>query len=189
LNKELQNYIRLYKNIVPLRLQKGLIKDLNAATWEQNTFYNYKNDKAVSNLGDADLDIVWLNQNELAKELMDITWGVIATYIKELNFSWFAGWHGFTEIRFNRYQENKEMDLHCDHIHSMFDGGKKGIPTLSLVGALNDDYEGGDFVMFEDTVIRIPAGAYLVFPSNFLYPHKVNPVTKGTRFSFVSWVW
>ena len=31
--------------------------------------------------------------------------------------------------------------LHADHIHSMFDGEKKGIPILSVLGVLNDDYE------------------------------------------------
>ena len=40
-----------------------------------------------------------------------------------------------------------------------------------------------------DTVIDIPPGAVLIFPSNFMYPHKVEPVTKGTRYSYVSWVY
>jgi predicted 2-oxoglutarate/Fe(II)-dependent dioxygenase YbiX len=71
----------------------------------------------------------------------------------------------------------------------MFDGERKGIPTLSVVGALNDDYEGGDFLMLDDEIVDIPAGSVLVFPSTFMYMHKVSPVTKGTRFSFVSWVW
>ena len=28
----------------------------------------------------------------------------------------------------------------------------------------------------------------IIFPSIFLYPHLVKPVKKGTRYSFVSWV-
>jgi predicted 2-oxoglutarate/Fe(II)-dependent dioxygenase YbiX len=81
------------------------------------------------------------------------------------------------------------MAKHCDHIHDMFDGKMKGIPTLSIVGFLNDDYEGGEFIMFDDMEIKLKQGDVLIFPSNFLYPHKVNPVTKGIRDSFVSWVW
>ena len=69
----------------------------------------------------------------------------------------------------------------------MFDGQRKGIPILSIVGCLNDNYEGGEFVMW-DKIIKIPEGAVLVFPSNFMFPHKVNPVKKGVRYSFVSWV-
>ena len=43
--------------------------------------------------------------------------------------------------------------------------------------------------MFDDTEIHLEVGDLLIFPSNFLYPHKVNMVTEGTRHSFVSWVW
>ena len=32
-------------------------------------------------------------------------------------------------------------------------------------------------------------GDLLIFPSNFLYPHKITPITKGVRYSYVSWVW
>ena len=71
----------------------------------------------------------------------------------------------------------------------LIDGNIKGIPVLSVVGLLNDNYEGGDFVMFEDYKVSLKKGDVLVFPSNFLYPHKVTPVKKGTRYSFVSWVW
>jgi predicted 2-oxoglutarate/Fe(II)-dependent dioxygenase YbiX len=80
------------------------------------------------------------------------------------------------------------MKLHCDHIQDLFGPGTNGIPILSIVGALNNDYEGGEFVMW-DTVIDIPPGAVLIFPSNFMYPHRVNPVTLGTRYSYVSWVY
>jgi predicted 2-oxoglutarate/Fe(II)-dependent dioxygenase YbiX len=81
------------------------------------------------------------------------------------------------------------MKPHCDHIHSLFDGEQKGIPMLSVVASLNDDYEGGDFIMWEDQKLELPAGSIIVFPSNFMFPHSVNTVTSGIRYSFVSWVW
>jgi predicted 2-oxoglutarate/Fe(II)-dependent dioxygenase YbiX len=70
----------------------------------------------------------------------------------------------------------------------MFDGTRKGIPILSVIAGLNDDYEGGELVINED-VIRLNQGQVIVFPSNFLYPHKVNNVTRGTRYSSITWVW
>ena len=82
------------------------------------------------------------------------------------------------------------MALHCDHIHDMFDGTRKGIPTLTILGLLNDDFEGGEFLMFdEEKEIKLKAGDIMIFPSVFLYPHKVAAVTKGVRDAFVSWVW
>jgi predicted 2-oxoglutarate/Fe(II)-dependent dioxygenase YbiX len=81
------------------------------------------------------------------------------------------------------------MKEHCDHITDMFDGTRRGIPVLSIVGILNDDYEGGDFIMWQDTKIDLKQGDVLVFPSVFMYPHRVERITKGTRYSFVSWTW
>jgi predicted 2-oxoglutarate/Fe(II)-dependent dioxygenase YbiX len=71
----------------------------------------------------------------------------------------------------------------------MFDGEMKGIPTLSFVGQLNDDFVGGEFVMWKDQVIEMHKGTVIVFPSVFLYPHRVDAVKSGTRYSFVSWAY
>lgn len=189
MDKNLQTYVKLYENRLPEVLRNDLLKKLNSADWQQHTFYYPAEDKNRTRLGEEELDITTLENDKEVMDLMQITWGVINTYITELNFSWYPGWTGFSVPRFNRYKEGRQMDLHCDHIHSLFDGQIKGIPALSLIGALNDDYEGGDFILFEDSPVRIPAGGYLVFPSNFLYPHRVTAVTKGERNTFVHWVW
>ena len=84
---------------------------------------------------------------------------------------------------------NQKMNLHCDHIHTIFDGQRKGIPTLSLLGSLNDNYEGGDLILFDDFKIELEKGDLIIFPSNFLYPHRVEPVISGVRYSYISWVW
>jgi predicted 2-oxoglutarate/Fe(II)-dependent dioxygenase YbiX len=44
-------------------------------------------------------------------------------------------------------------------------------------------------VLFGDTVVELKKGELLIFPSNFLYPHKVEPVKKGKRYTYISWVW
>ena len=113
----------------------------------------------------------------------------ITSYIEHFNFPWFSQWSGYTNIRFNRYSKGQEMGAHCDHIHSMFDGERKGVPMLSLLGALNNDYEGGEFIMFDDYEVKLNTGDLILWPSNFLYKHEVKPVTKGERYTYVSWVW
>ena len=50
------------------------------------------------------------------------------------------------------------MALHCDHIHSLFEGQKKGIPTMTFLAVLNDDYEGGEFIMWGDEEIKFKTG-------------------------------
>ena len=91
-----------------------------------------------------------------------------------------------------RVMAEKAREYHIPLIHFstdyVFDGEKKGIPILSVLGVLNDDYEGGEFIIFDDTEIKFDKGDVLVFPSLFLYPHKVEPVKSGTRYSYISWV-
>ena len=96
---------------------------------------------------------------------------------------------GFSPIRFNRYNKDQIMSKHCDHIVSLFEGKNRGIPILSIVAVLNDNYKGGEFIMFDDYEIKFKAGDLIIFPSVFLYPHLVKPVKKGIRYSFVSWAW
>ena len=79
------------------------------------------------------------------------------------------------------------MSKHQDHITSLFTGDIRGIPILSIVAVLNENYTGGEFIMFDDYEIKFKAGDLIIFPSIFLYPHKVKPVKKGIRYSFVSW--
>ena len=79
--------------------------------------------------------------------------------------------------------------MHCDHIRDMFDGERKGIPIVTILGILNDNYKGGNFILFDNYDVNLREGDVLIFPSVFMYPHKVKPVTEGIRYSFVSWVW
>ena len=94
-----------------------------------------------------------------------------------------------SEIRFNRYHVYQKMDMHFDHIKSLFDGSNPGIPALSFVGALNDNYEGGELVFWKDYSIKLKKGEVLFFTSNFLYQHRVNPILNGVRDTFVCWAW
>ena len=43
--------------------------------------------------------------------------------------------------------------------------------------------------MFEDKTYKLNKGDVLMFPSTFLYPHRVEPVIEGTRYSYVSWIY
>ena len=70
------------------------------------------------------------------------------------------------------------------NIHSIFDGKLKGIPIISIVGSLNEGYEGGEF-MLRDREIKLKTGDILLFPSGIVYPHGVKEIKKGVRYSFV----
>jgi predicted 2-oxoglutarate/Fe(II)-dependent dioxygenase YbiX len=62
--------------------------------------------------------------------------------------------------------------------------------VLSISFTLNKEYEGGNFVFFNDMSYEVKnkKGSAVVFPSNFCYPHAITPVTKGTRQAIVTWI-
>ena len=186
----LRDYIKISNMISPEICESSVEQLNNLPDWQQHVFYNSKKKTDGTLSGENELDV---NNSPISNHpvLMQKVWDALNEYIvKELNFPWYAGWSGYSSIRYNRYQNNKLMANHCDHIHSLFDGERKGIPILSILGILNDDYKGGEFIMFdEDEEIKLKKGDIMVFPSNFLYPHTVKPVTEGTRYSFVSWAW
>tara|TARA_R100000458_G_C8242937_1_gene221494 strand:+ start:150 stop:728 length:579 start_codon:yes stop_codon:yes gene_type:complete len=65
--------------------------------------------------------------------------------------------------------------------------------TLTIIYFLNNDYVGGslNFWNLEKTKIigsvsAVP-GRVVVFPSNFLFPHQIENISKGTRYTVIAW--
>lgn len=65
----------------------------------------------------------------------------------------------------------------------------KAVPrAVSCSFILNDDFEGGEFAFFDrELKYKLEKGDAIMFPSNFMYPHEIMPVTKGTRYSIITW--
>ena len=115
----------------------------------------------------------------------------ILEFLKEEKMDWYNSWNGFSFPKFMEYNEGTLMTTHCDHIFTLFEpnlGRQRGVPIISLITALNDEYSGGEIIMCERYKYKLKAGETLIFPSNFLYPHEIKEITKGTRYSMVSWV-
>ena len=164
------------------------LQELEKSEWKKHAYYDNQTGKLVSN-GNQELDINYVNYLDNTRIIIEKMWHSIANYVDSFEYPWFTAWSGYSPIRYNRYALNQRMNNHCDHIHSLFDGERKGIPILSCLGLLNDDYEGGEFFILDDLKIDLNKGDLLIFPSNFMYPHRVEPVLSGIRYSYISWVW
>lgn len=81
---------------------------------------------------------------------------------------------------FVKYGPGQHFQRHVDH-------GFSYNCTVSLVGWPNDDYEGGE-LEFDMWGIRIKprAGDLIIFPSNYMYPHRSLPVVSGMKYSLVT---
>ncbi len=191
MDKSLESYVKIYRGFLDSSECENAIKELKKKKWKQHTFYSPKSDKDVNQSGERELDTTYDNPSN-HPYFMQRVWDSLQKYVLEdMNFAWWNGWHGFSSLRYNMYKKGRVMAEHCDHIHSLFGRGDTptGIPVLTFLAGLNDNYSGGELVMWQDTEYRLGTGDVMVFPSNFLYPHRVEEVTKGTRYSCVSWSW
>ena len=69
------------------------------------------------------------------------------------------------------------------------DSFKENPRALTVIFALNDAYKGGELAFFNrEKIYRLDVGDVIIFPSNFMYPHEIIPVTEGTRFSIITWI-
>lgn len=187
---KLNTYIQIYDNLLPEKTLKIFTKfctnDLkfkNATVVREDG--TTKVDKKVrnvetyycSNLNDSSFSVVhWTNYvqymvNEKIKK-----------YAKDLEINF-----GVTinDIQILKYVPGGFYKFHIDHGFA--------IPrTLSMIYFINDDYEGGDLhfkIWKENKILQIDkkSNRLIIWPSNFMYPHAVQPVTKGTRYSMVLW--
>lgn len=78
----------------------------------------------------------------------------------------------------------KEGQFYIQHTDSFKDRPR----AVSCSFILNDDYEGGEFAFFDRALkYKLKKGSCIIFPSNFMYPHEIMPVTSGTRYSIITW--
>jgi Rps23 Pro-64 3,4-dihydroxylase Tpa1-like proline 4-hydroxylase len=80
-----------------------------------------------------------------------------------------------------RYKEGQFYVQHTDSF-------KNQQRSVSCSFLLNEDYEGGEFAFFDrEIIIKGSKGSIIMFPSNFMFPHEIMPVTSGTRYSIITW--
>ena len=168
----------------------NVLKDLTTRNFEIHTFtdYNAVTGKEIH----QPLNYTGEIESGNHKLIIDGYWQCLSKYVMDVDAPWFASWNGFVPPKYIKYKENSEMRLHCDHIYSIFenDGNIRGIPTLTMILLLNDGFEGGEFEMFDgQKSYPLKKGEVIIFPSNFLYPHRVTQITKGERNSVATWVY
>lgn len=191
MDKLIRNFIAK-QNVIDSELCDKIVKQSQEFNWQKHTWYSH-HDKVTHSHEEKELDVCHggdvpdLIQEQLFMHINAVYKNYVEMLIKELQFPDFNMIKYWSACRFNRYGEGTCMRAHYDHIHSLFDGERRGIPVISVIGSLNDDFEGGELVFYDDFKVEMDKGDILLFPSNFMYPHRVEEVTKGERYTFVSW--
>ena len=90
------------------------------------------------------------------------------------------------QIDLLKYKPGGKYEIHNDHFTTV-------ARHLSIIINLNENYEGGDLIFTDQKEkeikkLKLGKGSIVFFPSNFMYPHGIQPITKGTRYSIVAWL-
>jgi len=93
-----------------------------------------------------------------------------------------------------RYLPGQSYKRHVDNLllASRFMELEQGIPTrdVSIVGYLNDDFEGGETLFDRQNVkVKPKSGSAVVFPAYYTHPHQALPVTRGRKYVFTTWLY
>jgi len=186
---ELKNFVKIYDNILPLESVSSLIRYANSQSFKK------------TNVAGADGEAVDFNVRRTyslplfqnSSSLTNVHWhnllhsrftNFINSYVKDCSILDFPLVQ-INNIEILKYENTGFYGWHVDHFSR--------IPrTMSCIYLLNNDYEGGNLCFKNpdgsgEWEVSVKANRMIVWPSIFLFPHTVKPVTKGTRFSVVAW--
>ena len=177
------NWIGYYKNVVSDDLCDKIIDySDNVKQLQKSTYSDHKGNTKIDNYVKAD-DGWFKNGEQYYNEIKDCFMVALKEYQDKHN-ECICQRH--TDFRLNKYSEGGFMSRHIDNIHHSH-GQQYGFPQLTSLLMLNDNYEGGDFIV-ADNEFKTKKGSAIVFPSNFMFPHEVKKIEKGTRYSIVTWL-
>jgi len=183
--KNINDYIVVFEDVVTHTLCDAILEEFsNEEEWQKTIVGDGRiNDKirtaetiiiSYPHVIEKNLKV----RQKLDKYLFTSAGLVIKKYNEKFPLCQFQEDSGYELLRY------KEGQFYVQHTDSF----KARPRAVSCSFAINDDYEGGEWGFFDrELVIKTPKGSAILFPSNFMYPHEIMPVKKGTRYSIVTW--
>lgn len=182
--KHLHDYIVVFENVMTHNLCDAIIEEFsNEEEWTDTIigaglYKEVRNAKTVvmsfSHVIEKNLTI----RSELDQFVFKSANNAIIKYNEKFPLARIQEDSGYELLR---YQEG---NFYIQHVDSFKDRPR----AVSCSFALNDNYDGGEFAFFNrELKYKLPKGSAIMFPSNFMYPHEIMPVTRGARYSIVTW--
>jgi len=182
--KNIKDYIVVLKNIIPDELCDAILAEYsNSDDWDATAVGDGKPNKKVRNC-----DTIQMSQGftirdseeraRLDAEVFKCAAKCIEEYNKRFEHSHVQEDTGYELLRYNK------GEFYTQHVDTFLQAPR----LVSCSFHLNDDYEGGEFGFFDrEMKIKAGKGDVVMFPSTFMYPHEIMPVTEGTRYSIITW--
>jgi predicted 2-oxoglutarate/Fe(II)-dependent dioxygenase YbiX len=183
--RNLKDYIIVFDNIVPDDLCDRIVNEYNTSNiWNSALVGNGVVDKTIRDVDSVPVSMPQIiDQNfsvrkALDNEIFQCAGVSIQQYNKLFPDAQIQEDSGYELLKYDKGQK------YIQHTDSFKDKNR----AVSCSFMLNDDFEGGEFAFFNrELKYKLSKGSVLMFPSNFMFPHEVMPVTKGTRYSIITW--
>ena len=181
----LSNYIVVLKNIVSQDLCNTILKEYaDSNEWMQTGIgVDAKPDFTIRNCSSIQISHEFVikqskDRRDIDTEVFKCATKCIAQYNNKFIDAHIQEDTGYDLLRY------KEGGFYSQHTDSFLQAPR----LISCSFALNDDYEGGEFAFFDRKLkYKLEQGDAIMFPSTFMYPHEIMPVTKSTRYSIITW--
>lgn len=151
-----------------------------------NTYSQDTIDKQPPHIGNGNIDkSIRDTERVLLPQNVGIGATLTATGLNANHYWWKYNITHANQTELLIYKPDGHYNPHVDTFHIHSDDTRK----LTVLAFLNDDFEGGKFFLNATGNLYYPPqtkGTVLVFPSYMV--HGVEPVTKGVRYSCVTWL-
>jgi hypothetical protein len=186
---EIKNFIKIYDEVLPLNVLSNLIRFASGQNFEKTKVGGGEDGRTDFNirrtynfqLGNLFNSLSTVHWHNLLLHFFNEKLKRYPTDTKALDFNFKT----INDIEILKYENTGFYTWHTDHFadHPR---------TMSCILLLNNDYEGGNLCFRNpdgsgEWEVEVKPNRMIIWPSNFLYPHTVKPVTKGTRYSVVAW--
>jgi len=186
---EIKKFIKIYDEVLPWNVVSNLIKFANCAKFEETKIGGGSESKTDFNVRRAYV----LPLSNLSNSMSNVHWFSLLHFffnqkLKQYKFDANIidyGYKNIFDIEILKYENTGFYNWHVDHFAD--------IPrSMSCILLLNNDYEGGNLCFRNpdgsgEWQVEVKPNRMIIWPSIFLFPHTVKPVTKGTRYSVVAW--
>ena len=187
-NSKLEDYIKIYDNIISEETCDKIVMEYeHSHEWDLGRLSdgivdsNIRSCDTVYMSTKKSFDINYTTRKQLDNIIFEKTGNVLSQYKKDTRCEFLKFITTDSGYNLLRYREGGFYSQHTDH-------GKTASRSISLSICLNDNYKGGDFAFFDkELTFSLKKGSAIIFPSNFLYPHEIMPISNGTRYAIVTW--
>ena len=181
--KNLKDFIKIYDNVLDKDICQKIIETADKSKFEMSmigevgTEYHRKSTE-VRNCYDKGLD------KEFDQVVFNAVGKILGMYENDIGPHFADGAEGVDTGYDHLLYKGSEKGKYITHVDSF--GKQPRLLSISIL--LNDNFDGGNFCFFDEYIIEKKVGSAIVFPSNFMFPHGVLPVSNGDRHAIITWI-